>query len=96
MRTRKSVPLGDALKELVDELGLTRRIREYDVTTVWPRVVGKHIAAVAEVKSIRNGILVIRVTNPAWRQELVLRRRELITSINTEMRETVVRDIHLI
>jgi len=96
MRTRKATPLGDALASLVDELGIGHRIREYDVVAIWPRVVGKHIASVAEVKSIRNGILVIRVSHPAWRQELLLRRKELIGNINAEMRETVVRDIQLI
>ena len=96
MRTRKSTSLGDALKELIDDLGITKRIREYDVVDVWAEVVGPHIASVAEVRSIRNGVLVVTVTHPAWRQELLLRKKELIAGINTRLQQTVVRDITLI
>jgi len=96
MRTRKSTALGDALRDLVEELGIGKRIQEYDVVTVWPDIVGPHIASVTEVKSIRNGVLVVRVSNPAWRQELLLRKKELIGTINTKLHPNAVRDITLI
>lgn len=96
MRTRKSTPLGDALRALVDDLGISQRIREYDVLDVWPEVVGPHIAAVTTVRSIRNGVLVVAVTNPAWRQELLLRKKDLIANINAKLQRTTVRDITLV
>lgn len=96
MRTRKSTPLGDALRDLVEDLGIVKRIQEYDVVDVWPEVVGTHIASVADVKSIRNGIMVVSVKSPAWRQELLLRKKELIENINKRLKRTAVRDITLI
>ena len=96
MRTRKSTILGDALRSLVDELGISQRIKEYDVVHVWAEVVGPHIASVADVKSIRNGVLVVVVSSPAWRQELLLRKKEIIASINAKLQRTTVRDITLI
>ena len=96
MRTRKSTPLGDALRALVDDLGISQRIREYDVLDVWPEVVGPHIASVTNVRSIRNGVLVVAVTNPAWRQELLLRKKDLIANINAKLQRTTVRDITLV
>jgi len=95
MRTRRSTSLGDALRELIDDLGIGKRIREYDVVDVWADVVGPHIASVAEVKSIRNGVLVVTVKHPAWRQELQIRKKELIEGINTRLHQKVVRDITL-
>lgn len=96
MRTRKPTILGDALQALVDDLGISQRIREYDVVDVWPEVVGPHIASVADIRSIRNGVLVIAVSSPAWRQELLLRKKELIANINAKLQHTIVRDITLI
>ncbi len=96
MRTRRSTSLGDALRDLVEDLGISKRMREYDVVDVWPEIVGPHIAAVADVKSIRNGILVVSVSSPAWRQELLLRKKELIQNINERLKKPVVRDITLV
>lgn len=96
MRTRRAMSIGDALRDLVEDLGIAKRIQEYDVVDVWPEVVGPHIASVADVKSIRNGVLVVSVKSPAWRQELLLRKKELIQNINDRLKKVVVRDITLI
>jgi len=96
MRTRKSTALGDALHGLLEDLGIAARIREYDVVDVWADVVGPHIAGVTEVRSIRNGQLVVSVTHPAWRQELLLRKKELIAGINDRLKHNIVRDITLV
>ena len=96
MRTRRSTSLGDALQGLLEDLGIATRIREYDVVDVWADVVGPHIAGVTAVKSIRNGMLLVSVAQPAWRQELLLRKKELISAINERLKRNVVRDITLI
>ena len=96
MRKKEASTLGETLQELVRSLGLTGRLREYDAVNCWPAVVGTHIAEVTEAKGIRNGELVVRVSKAAWRQELLLRKKELIERLNAHLGEEIVRDITLI
>ena len=96
MRNNSSKSLGDALRDLTRDLGLSKRLREYDAVGAWAVVVGRHIAGVSEATGIRNGVLVVRVSKAPWRQELLLRKKELIEKVNDHLGETIVRDITLI
>jgi predicted nucleic acid-binding Zn ribbon protein len=96
VRTLKSKSIGEALHDLVNDLGISGRLREYTAVTVWPEAVGGHIASMTEAKSIRNGVLVVKVKSAPWRQELLLRKKELLGNLNDLLGENVVRDITLI
>jgi predicted nucleic acid-binding Zn ribbon protein len=85
--------VGSVLGELMDELGLSRKLREQNVLTSWEQVVGLQIARVAKPQKIENGVLVVSVASAAWRNELSIRRREIIGKINGKAGRAVVRDI---
>ncbi len=75
------------------ELGLGPKMREYDVVNLWASIVGEQIAGVAHAESIANGKLHVHVTRSTWRNELIFLKTELITRINTVMKEEIVKDI---
>jgi predicted nucleic acid-binding Zn ribbon protein len=88
--------LGTAMQALIQSLGIGRRIREYDAVEEWERIVGEQIARVTEAKSIKQGLLVVRVNNGPWRNELQLRKQEIIGKLNGALGENVVSDIHFV
>ena len=93
MKTHAMRPIGDALREMMEELGLGAKMREYDVVNLWPSIVGEQISRVTTAESIAGGKLLVRVTRATWRNELVFLKTELITRINAVMKEEIVKDI---
>ncbi len=93
MRKRQPVSVGQAMGDLIRELGIGKTLSEYGVITRWNEVVGERIAAVARPDRFEKGILFVTVSSAPWRAELTLRRQEIIDKINTAAGGTVVRDI---
>ncbi len=85
--------LGSSLDRLVDELGIRRKLSEYDAVLQWESLVGEHIARAASAVRIANGILIVRAKTSTWRNELSLRKSEIIKTINAGLGRDVVKDI---
>lgn len=88
-----SKSLGAALDELVDKLGIRKKLREQDVFTVWAEAVGERIAQVTTPVRIVRGTLVVSVATSVWRNELTMRKKEIVARLNEIMAEEIVRDL---
>ena len=85
--------LGEALDELIDGLGIKKKLREQEVFTLWDEAVGERIAKVAKPTRILKGTLFISVSNGAWRNELNMRKQEIVKRLNEILAEEIVKDI---
>ena len=61
---------GDLLPKLMEGLGLKERLNEADVMAAWSNVVGDFIAAHSCPTNLREGVLYVRVLQPALHYEL--------------------------
>lgn len=93
MRKRQPISIGQAMGDLIRELGIGKTLSEYGVITRWSDVVGERIAAVTRPERFDKGILFVAVSSAPWRAELTLRRQEILDKINAAAGGTVVRDI---
>lgn len=96
MRTRKASrtkTLGDALDELVETLGIRKKLREQEVFQFWDKAVGERIAEVAKPTRISKGTLFVSVQSGPWRNELSMRREEIVSRLNEIVNEEIVKDI---
>jgi predicted nucleic acid-binding Zn ribbon protein len=93
--TAKKQPLAfnTALDEFAASLGITKKLREYNVLTSWETIVGEQIAKVAKPQRIDNRILLVAVASAPWRTELSMRRREIMEKINAAVGKKVLQDI---
>jgi predicted nucleic acid-binding Zn ribbon protein len=93
--TKKSnaEPIGKLLGDLLNALGLGKKLKQYEAVRVWQDVVGEKIASVATPTKIINGTLIVKVEKSTWRNELSLLKREIIIKINSALGEEVVKDI---
>lgn len=89
-------PLHDALGDLVRSLGIDRKLREYEAVTRWEEIVGDAIARVSKAAGIEKGVLIVRVNNGPWRNELSLMKESIIRKINAALGEAIVRDIRFL
>lgn len=93
MRKRGPVLLGLALDELLKNMGVERTVKEKMVVGKWDEVVGPYIAKVSKAERIENGVLYVKVINPAWKHHLFMLRREIINKLNDSLKINVVREI---
>jgi predicted nucleic acid-binding Zn ribbon protein len=95
-RRRPSVKLlASALDDVLDAFSL-HKIREYDAVTRWSEIVGEQISRVTEAVRIDQGVLVVRVTNSPWRNELMLMKHDILGKLNSALGNGKVRDIRFV
>ena len=61
---------GDLLPKLMQRLGLRERLHETEVIDAWSKIVGDFIAAHSAPVALREGVLYVRVLQPALHYEL--------------------------
>ena len=86
-------PLGKVITELVDLLGFEEKLSEQRALSQWTQTVGEKIAQETKPMSMLNGILKVKVSNPAWRQELTFLKEDIRRKLNKELGKKVVSDI---
>jgi predicted nucleic acid-binding Zn ribbon protein len=85
--------LGSVLPALLEKLGLSGGIRNHQLLDRWGEIVGPKIAEVSTADRLIDGKLWISVSHPAWRNELVFMKQELIDKVNEAFGEDIVKDI---
>ena len=96
MRKRKPSQIrdvGSSIQQLVDDLGIREKIDEYNAVLQWESLVGEHIANAASAVKIVKGVLFIKVRSSAWRNELSLRKDEIVNTLNNALGREIVKDI---
>jgi predicted nucleic acid-binding Zn ribbon protein len=86
-------PIGSALDELVKGLGIQKKLQEYDAVVYWESVVGERIAQMTTATRILQGVLFVHVKTSTWRNELTLRKKEIIDKLNLVVGINAVKDI---
>lgn len=84
---------GSAWETLVHQLGITKKMKQALVLSSWAEIVGEQIARVTEAERIENGILFVKTLNAPWRNELTMRRLQIIEKLNAAAGSKVVKEI---
>ena len=66
----RCVSATDALRKLLQKLGLTERLNEQEIQAAWREIVGDFLARHSVPVSVRGGVLIVQVIQPAVRYEL--------------------------
>lgn len=91
--TEDPVPLGELLDSVAPQLGLGAAAEAGRVWKLWPEIAGETIAAHAEPTSLRDGVLRVRVDQPAWATELGYLAPELAARLNRALGAAVVSEV---
>lgn len=89
------VSAGDAIRQLVDSLGLAEKLKQQRVLSLWEKIVGEDIAAVTQVEGFRGEQLTVSVANPTWRHWLTFQRETIRQNLNREVGGEIVKTIRL-
>ena len=94
---RRPVSAADVLSRTFGSYQLRDRVGQYLPLQNWNEIVGEELAKVtAPEKIIRQRVLVIRVLDSAWAQELALRKEELLKKLLAFAPELTVSEIQFV
>jgi hypothetical protein len=85
--------LDDVLHELIDQLGLSKRLEEQRVISDFESIMGQEFCKRAKAVRIEHGVLYLQVINSVWRQELYYQKTLIIERINDAIGHPMVREV---
>jgi len=92
---KKTAPekIGSILDSVLTERGYLTICKEWDAVAKWKEIAGPRLGEVTECERVENGILFVRVSSSAWRQEIVYLKKELLDKIKDITGCATIRDI---
>ena len=85
---------GVLLPKLMQKLGLKERLHESEVIDAWSSIVGEFIAAHSAPVALRDGILYVRVLQPALHYELEqISKMEILRKLKQRFGGKTIRDV---
>lgn len=93
-RAKAAIESIDAVIDgLTETLGIKSRLQEYEAVVEWDSIVGEQIAKMTTASRIVKGVLFVKVKTSTWRNELNIRKKDIIFKINKTIGGEVVKDI---
>jgi predicted nucleic acid-binding Zn ribbon protein len=84
----------EVMPKLMQRLGLRERLRETEVIDAWSKIVGDFIAAHSAPVALREGVLYVRVLQPALHYELEqISKFEILRKLKQRFGGKTIRDI---
>lgn len=84
----------EVMPRLMQALGLKERLRESEVIDAWAGIVGEFIAAHSAPVSLRDGVLYVRVLQPALHYELErIARTEVLRKLKLRFGSRTIRQV---
>jgi predicted nucleic acid-binding Zn ribbon protein len=84
----------DVVPALMHKLGLKERLRESEVIGAWASIVGEFIAAHSAPAALREGVLYVRVLQPALHYELEqVAKTKILARLKQRFGSRTIRDL---
>ena len=84
----------DLLPKLIQRLGLRERLCETEVIDAWAKIAGEFIAAHSSPVALREGILYVRVLQPALHYELEqVSKTDILRKLKQRFGAKKIRDV---
>jgi predicted nucleic acid-binding Zn ribbon protein len=94
MRTDRWQAPADLVPKLMQRLGLRERLHETEVIEAWSKIVGEFIAAHSTPTALREGVLYVRVLQPALHYELEqVSKIEILRKLKQRFGGKTIRDV---
>ena len=80
--------------KLMQQLGLSERLRESEVIEAWKQIVGEFIAAHSAPVSLKAGVLSVRVLQPALHYQFEqISKAEILRKLKQRFGTKIIREI---
>lgn len=87
--------IGQAIVDFLRENHLEQPLLERKVVTLWAELMGSTVAGLTRSVDVQNGVLKVKLSSSALRQQLFECRFELVKKFNEAVGAAVIRDVRL-
>lgn len=95
MKKTDSEKVGGVILQYLREYGLETPLNEHRLIQAWDKVLGSAVSRYTKELRIYNQVLFVTVSSAALRNELMMRRTELVARLNAEAGAQVITQIVL-
>jgi predicted nucleic acid-binding Zn ribbon protein len=85
--------IGIVLPEVLEDLGVAKRLEEFKAVAQWEKVAGRKIAERSQAVDVQNKTLIVEVENNVWMQELVLLKPQILKKLAKAAKGSPIKDI---
>lgn len=89
-------PISKIIEAHFRKIGAESQLFLYQVFTHWQEIVGERLSIRSQPKSLKNGRLVVTVTDPGWMQQLKFMTRQIQDAINRLVGKIIISEIFLV
>jgi len=90
-----SVSIGTALEKMLNRMKISNTVHQWQAVATWETIVGEPIAKHAKATKVAYGKLYVAVDSPAWRNELLFQKQELLDRVNSHLTNSKIKEIIL-
>jgi len=88
--------LKKAITSFLIKNDLEKGVQQNKAILIWEQTVGKKIAKNTDPEKVEFGVLTVKTESPAWRQELVFKKQEIIDKLNAELGKNTIKEIRFV
>ena len=93
MKRNNTESIGNLIRQFMRQEGLESPLNEYRLIQGWKEVLGPGIASYTNNLFIRNQTLYVHLTSSVLRQELMMKREQIIKNLNQQVGAQVIVNI---
>lgn len=93
MRRSYYRPISEVIKEYLEDLKLTNKLKEYEAIKMWEELLGKSVASRTKEIKINNRTLYVKIGSTLVKQELLMIKDSIIKKINEKIGDEIINNI---
>lgn len=88
--------LGQAIHEMISSLGMEEKILDLQVQEVFTEMMGNYIMKYVEKLTLRKQVLIVSLSSPELRNELLYGKAKIISHINSSIGKEYLKDVKFV
>lgn len=93
MRRDNQQTLGEAIREFLKRNSLDEKLYETEIFGRWEELVGREVNLRTRKVVLKEGVLIVYLNSSVLRNELSMRKTELLEHINMRLRNNPIRGL---
>jgi predicted nucleic acid-binding Zn ribbon protein len=88
--------IGDIIWDSIEKMGFKPKLLRQSAILCWGEVAGEAIAQKSKALKVEGDTLIVKVYQPAWRQELLFLKNNLLAKIEAKIGKGHISDIRFV